>query len=41
MWLVLYTDLSSLWLYHPGGIAAFLLDLIEGNYETELVELEE
>ncbi|GAB18710.1 hypothetical protein GOEFS_062_00190 [Gordonia effusa NBRC 100432] len=38
-WPVLYTDLSSLWLYHPAGIAAFLVDLLDGNYNTELIEL--
>ncbi|QKT06274.1 hypothetical protein HUN08_02975 [Gordonia sp. X0973] len=38
-WPVLYTDLSSLWLYHDGGIAAFLVDLLSEKYQTELVEL--
>ncbi|MFW0792988.1 hypothetical protein AAFP30_04170 [Gordonia sp. CPCC 205515] len=37
-WPVLYTDLASLWLYHRGGVAAFIVDLLTGRFDTELVD---
>ncbi|OBC02701.1 hypothetical protein [Gordonia sp. 852002-50395_SCH5434458] len=37
-WPVLYTDLSSEWLYHDGGLAAFIVDFLNGAFGGDLMD---
>lgn len=39
-WPILYTDLRDLWFYHRGGIAAFLVDLLSGQFHSDQIELD-